>query len=139
MLALVSIGTSPGLPDLIGLLALSGMVVTDANALLSLVEESCREGRDARTAVIEGGRRLRPLLTTPVATILALIPMTLGVGGRGGFLSTWLAVVVIGGLFTSTFLWLVVAPVPCVAVDRLRPRDACVRDEEPRAAPAPAQ
>lgn len=38
MLALVSIATSPGLPGLIGLLALSGMVVTDANALLSLVE-----------------------------------------------------------------------------------------------------
>lgn len=139
MLALVSIATSPGLPGLIGLLALSGMVVTDANALLSLVEESCREGRDARTAVIEGGRRLRPLLTTPVVTTLALIPTTLGVGGRGGFLSTSPAVVVIGGLFTSTFLWLVVAPVPCVAVDRLRPRDACVRGEEPLAAPAPAQ
>ena len=56
MLALVSTGTSPGLPGLIGLLALSGMVVTDANALLSLVEESRREGMDARTAVIEGGR-----------------------------------------------------------------------------------
>jgi len=94
VLALVSIGTSPGLPDLIGLLALSGMVVTDAIALLSLVEESRREGMDARTAVIEGGRRLRPLLTTPVVTILALIPTTLGVGGRGGFLSTSPAAIV---------------------------------------------
>jgi HAE1 family hydrophobic/amphiphilic exporter-1 len=76
---------------------------------------------DARTAVIEGGRRrLRPILMTAVATILALTPMALGVGGKGGFLSTPLAVVVIGGLFSSTFLTLVLVPVLYVSVSRWR-------------------
>jgi HAE1 family hydrophobic/amphiphilic exporter-1 len=75
---------------------------------------------DARTAVIEGGRRrLRPILMTAIATILALLPMSLGLG-EGAFLSTPLAVVVIGGLFTSTILTLILVPVIYVAFDRLR-------------------
>ena len=61
---------------------------------------------------------------TAVATILALMPMALGIGGKGGFLSTPLAVVVIGGLFTSTFLTLILVPVLYLAFDRLRPADA---------------
>ncbi len=107
VLALVITGTSLGMPSLIGLLMLIGIVVTNAIVLLDLVEQFRRKGMDARTAVIEGGRRrLRPILMTAIATILALIPMALGIGGKGGFLSTPLAVVVIGGLFTSTFLTL---------------------------------
>ncbi len=75
---------------------------------------------DARTAVIEGGRRrLRPILMTAIATILALLPMSLGLG-EGAFLSTPLAVVVIGGLFTSTILTLVLVPVLYLAFDRVR-------------------
>ena len=102
VLALVITGTSLGMPSLIGLLMLIGIVVTNAIVLLDLVEQFRRKGMDARTAVIEGGRRrLRPILMTAVATILALVPMALGFGGEGGgFLSTPLAVVVIGGLFT---------------------------------------
>ena len=53
---------------------------------------------------------------TAIATILALIPMALGIGGKGGFLSTPLAVVVIGGLFTSTFLTLILVPVLYLAL-----------------------
>jgi len=124
ILLLIS-GTSLGMPSLVGLLMLIGIVVTNAIVLLDLVEQFRRKGMDARSAVIEGGRRrLRPILMTAVATILALTPMALGVGGKGGFLSTPLAVVVIGGLFTSTFLTLVLVPVLYVALDRLRPADA---------------
>jgi HAE1 family hydrophobic/amphiphilic exporter-1 len=94
---------------------------------------------DARTAVIEGGRRrLRPILMTAVATILALIPMALGIGGKGGFLSTPLAVVVIGGLFTSTFLTLILVPVLYLALDRLRPKRAKAEDDDESWALAPA-
>ena len=86
---------------------------------------------DARSAVIEGGRRrLRPILMTAIATILALIPMALGIGGKGGFLSTPLAVIVIGGLFTSTFLTLILVPVLYLAFDRLRPAGAYAQDDE---------
>jgi HAE1 family hydrophobic/amphiphilic exporter-1 len=48
---------------------------------------------------------------TALATIFALTPMALGIGGGGGFISKPLAVVVIGGLFSSTVLTLVIVPV----------------------------
>jgi HAE1 family hydrophobic/amphiphilic exporter-1 len=130
VLALVVTGTSLGMPSLVGLLMLIGIVVTNAIVLLDLVEQFRRKGIDARTAVIEGGRRrLRPILMTAVATILALAPMALGFGGEGGFLSAPLAVVVIGGLFTSTFLTLILVPVLYLAFDRLRPKSAYAEDE----------
>ncbi len=120
VILLLVTGTSLGMPSLIGVLMLIGIVVTNAIVLLDLVEQFRRGGMDARTAVIEGGRRrLRPILMTAVATILALLPMSLGLG-EGAFLSTPLAVVVIGGLFTSTILTLILVPVIYVAFDRLR-------------------
>lgn len=139
VILLLLTGTSLGMPSLIGLLMLIGIVVTNAIVLLDLVEQFRRKGMDARTAVIEGGRRrLRPILMTAVATILALIPMALGVGGKGGFLSTPLAVVVIGGLFTSTFLTLILVPVLYLALDRLRPKRATVEDDDESWARVPA-
>jgi hydrophobic/amphiphilic exporter-1 (mainly G- bacteria), HAE1 family len=120
VLLLVLTGTSLGMPSLIGLLMLIGIVVTNAIVLLDLIEQFRRKGMDARAAVIEGARRrLRPILMTAIATILALIPMALGLG-EGAFLSTPLAVVVIGGLFTSTILTLILVPVLYMAVDPLR-------------------
>jgi HAE1 family hydrophobic/amphiphilic exporter-1 len=137
VLALVVTGTALGMPSLVGLLMLIGIVVTNAIVLLDLVEQFRRRGMDARGAVIEGGRRrLRPILMTAVATILALTPMALGMG-KGGFLSTPLAIVVIGGLFTSTVLTLVLVPVLYLAFDRLRPQNAYeseARDAVPLAA-----
>ncbi len=138
VLALVITGTSLGMPSLVGLLMLIGIVVTNAIVLLDLVEQFRRKGMDARTAVIEGGRRrLRPILMTAIATILALIPMAIGIGGDGGFLSTPLAVVVIGGLFTSTFLTLILVPVLYLAFDRLRPAGAYAPDDEDYTSLAP--
>lgn len=120
-------GTSLGMPSLVGVLMLIGIVVTNAIVLLDLVEQFRRTGMDARTAVVEGGRRrLRPILMTAIATILALLPMSLGLG-EGAFLSTPLAVVVIGGLFTSTILTLILVPVLYLVVDRLR-RDRVQED-----------
>jgi HAE1 family hydrophobic/amphiphilic exporter-1 len=120
VILLILTGTSLGMPSLIGLLMLIGIVVTNAIVLLDLIAQFRRKGMDARSAVIEGARRrLRPILMTAVATILALIPMALGLG-EGAFLSTPLAVVVIGGLFTSTILTLILVPVLYLAVDPLR-------------------
>jgi HAE1 family hydrophobic/amphiphilic exporter-1 len=121
VLALLITETSLGMPSMVGLLMLIGIVVTNAIVLLDLVEQFRRRGMDARTAVVEGGRRrLRPILMTAVATILALVPMAVGVGGTGGFLSTPLAIIVIGGLLSSTFLTLIIVPVLYVSVARWR-------------------
>ncbi len=120
VLLLLVTGTSLGMPSLVGALMLIGIVVTNAIVLLDLVEQFRRKGADARTAIVEGGRRrLRPILMTAFATILALLPMSLGLG-EGAFLSTPLAVVVIGGLFTSTILTLIIVPVLYLVFDKLR-------------------
>ncbi|GAB4248911.1 MAG: efflux RND transporter permease subunit [Thermoleophilia bacterium] len=120
-------GTSLGMPSLIGLLMLVGIVVTNAIVLLDLIEQFRDQGMDAPTAVVEGARRrLRPILMTAAATILALAPMALGLG-EGSFLSRPLAVVVIGGLITSTLLTLVLVPVVYLAFDRFRRRPGAAR------------
>jgi len=115
IVALVVTNTSLSLPGLIGILMLTGIVVTNAIVLLDLVEQYRDRGLSLQDALIEGGRhRLRPILMTAFATMLALVPLAVtgGGGGVGGaFISGPLAIVVIGGLFTSTLLTLVLVPV----------------------------
>ena len=73
--------------------------------------------------MIEGGRRrLRPILMTAIATILALLPMALGLSKAGVFIAGPLAVVVIGGLTTSTILTLLLVPTLYVIVEDIRGR-----------------
>ena len=111
LVALALTGKTLGLPALIGLLMLIGIVVTNAIVLLELVLDLLRQGKPLDEALITGGRtRLRPILMTAIATILALVPLAFS-GGGGAIIASDLAVVVIGGLLTSTFLTLVVIPV----------------------------
>ncbi|GCE08623.1 efflux RND transporter permease subunit [Dictyobacter aurantiacus] len=115
--------TPLGAAALIGFLMLVGIVVTNAIVLLDLVRQYRTQGMDAQSAVVEGGRhRLRPILMTAIATILALLPMALGFGGSGGFISQPLAIVVIGGLTTSTILTLLLVPTLYVIVESIRGR-----------------
>jgi multidrug efflux pump subunit AcrB len=104
-------GTPLGVPAMIGMLMLIGIVVTNAIVLIDLVNQYRAQGLGVVEAVVEGGRhRLRPILMTALATIFALLPMALGVTGEGGFISQPLAVVVIGGLISSTLLTLLLVP-----------------------------
>ncbi|GGL85599.1 hydrogenase expression protein [Streptomyces fumigatiscleroticus] len=108
---LVATGTPMGVPAMIGMLMLIGIVVTNAIVLIDLINQYRRQGHGVVEAVVEGGRhRLRPILMTALATIFALLPMALGVTGEGGFIAQPLAVVVIGGLVTSTLLTLLLVP-----------------------------
>ncbi|GHH01764.1 efflux RND transporter permease subunit [Streptomyces lanatus] len=108
---LVATGTPMGVPAMIGMLMLIGIVVTNAIVLIDLINQYRKQGYGVVEAVIEGGRhRLRPILMTALATIFALLPMALGVTGEGGFIAQPLAVVVIGGLITSTLLTLLLVP-----------------------------
>ncbi|MCL2467769.1 MAG: efflux RND transporter permease subunit [Micrococcales bacterium] len=113
LLALVATGRPLGVPALIGMLMLVGIVVSNAIVLIDLINQYRRRGgRTLDEAITEGARkRLRPIVMTALATIFALLPMALGITGSGGFLSQPLAIVVIGGLLSSTFLTLVVVPV----------------------------
>jgi HAE1 family hydrophobic/amphiphilic exporter-1 len=120
---LLATGTPLGVPALIGMLMLVGIVVTNVIVLMDLVNQYRAQGMRAREAVIEGGRRrLRPILMTAIATIFALLPMAFGLTGEGGFISQPLAVVVIGGLISSTLLTLVLVPTLYVMVEQMRER-----------------
>ncbi|MBN4064839.1 efflux RND transporter permease subunit [Dehalococcoides mccartyi] len=102
-----------GLPALMGLLMLIGLVVTNAIVLISFVEQLRARGMPMRQALIVGGRtRLRPILMTAFTTSFVMVPMALNIGAEsGGIIGEELATVVIGGILTSTFLTLVVLPV----------------------------
>ncbi|MFF2822797.1 efflux RND transporter permease subunit [Arthrobacter koreensis] len=135
IIALLIANVPLGLPSLVGLLMLVGIVVTNAIVLMDLINQYRRpQGREAgmnvREAIVRGTRqRLRPILMTALATILALTPMALGVTGEGGFISRPLAIVVIGGLISSTALTLVLVPVLYQLVEGPRERRARAREE----------
>ncbi|MFC6089898.1 efflux RND transporter permease subunit [Saccharothrix lopnurensis] len=123
-------GTPLGLPALIGMLMLVGIVVTNAIVLIDLVNQYRRDGMPVREAVVEGGRRrLRPILMTAAATIFALLPMALGITGEGAFIGKPLAIVVIGGLISSTLLTLVLVPTLYSMVEGRKERKAAKRAE----------
>ncbi|MFS0895207.1 efflux RND transporter permease subunit [Microbacterium sp. 179-I 3D3 NHS] len=104
-------GVPLGVASLIGVLMLIGIVVTNAIVLIDLVNQYREKGLSTAEAVRAGGeKRLRPILMTALATIFALTPMALGITGHGGFISQPLAIVVIGGLISSTVLTLIVLP-----------------------------
>jgi HAE1 family hydrophobic/amphiphilic exporter-1 len=101
-----------GISALVGLMMLVGIVVTNAIVLIDRVRINRRErGMGIYDALVEAGRtRLRPILMTAIAAILALVPLGLGLT-EGALIASDLAVVVIGGLTTSTLLTLLVVPV----------------------------
>jgi hydrophobic/amphiphilic exporter-1 (mainly G- bacteria), HAE1 family len=97
---------------LMGILMLVGIVLTNAIVLVTLVEHLRKSGNSVHDSLIEGGKtRLRPILMTATTTIFAMMPMAVGFGSTGSMLTADLAVVVIGGLFSSTLLTLFVIPV----------------------------
>ncbi|MEV3972733.1 efflux RND transporter permease subunit [Streptomyces sp. NPDC050698] len=143
---LLATGTPMGVPAMIGMLMLIGIVVTNAIVLIDLINQYRKQGQGVVEAVVEGGRhRLRPILMTALATIFALLPMALGITGEGGFIAQPLAVVVIGGLVTSTLLTLLLVPTLYAMVELRKERRAGKRaakradkaGEGPGGTPAP--
>ena len=116
-------GIPLGLPALIGLLMLIGIVVTNAIVLIDLINKLRDQRLELDDAVVHGTRlRLRPILMTAAATIFALLPMAFGITGGGVFISQPLAIVVIGGLTSSTLLTLVLVPVLYTLAERQKLR-----------------
>jgi len=128
--------TPLGVPALIGMLMLIGIVVTNAIVLIDLVNQYRKEGRSVEDSLISGARqRLRPILMTALATIFALTPMAIGLTGDSGFISQPLAIVVIGGLFSSTLLTLLLVPTLYWLVEGRKERKAIrVKRREAKAA-----
>jgi len=111
--ALLVTRSALGLPALLGVLMVFGIVVSNAILLIDFAERA-RETQSTHDALtLAGATRLRPILMTAVATVVALLPVAVGLStsGGGGLISQSLAVVVVGGLITSTVFTLVVVPV----------------------------
>jgi HAE1 family hydrophobic/amphiphilic exporter-1 len=131
LVGLLITDTALGVPAMVGLLMLIGIVVTNAIVLIDLINKKRAAGEDLQTAVTHGARlRLRPIIMTATATIFALIPMGLGLTGGGAFISQPLAVVVIGGLISSTVLTLLLVPVLYTLVERRGEKKRLPRPEQ---------
>ena len=105
-------GRALGLPAMMGILLLIGIVVTNAIVLIAIVEQLRQRGMSIHDALVEGGRiRLRPILMTAFTTSIALLPLAAFSSSEGGIIGAEMATVVIGGLMSSTFLTLLVVPV----------------------------
>jgi multidrug efflux pump subunit AcrB len=124
LLGLLVTGESVNVTSLIGFLMLIGIVVTNAIVLVDRVQQLREQGQSIRESLIEAGlTRLRPIIMTAGATIIALLPLALGLS-KGTIISKGLAVVVIGGLTTSTLLTLVIVPIMYELIYGLKDRTA---------------
>jgi cobalt-zinc-cadmium resistance protein CzcA len=98
------------IPASIGFIALFGIALTDGLVLISRFEYLRRGGLGLGDAVIAGcSSKFRPVLMTTITTALGLLPLVIATG-TGSEIQKPLAVVVIGGLVSSTLLTLIVLP-----------------------------
>ncbi len=103
-----------------GIIMLGGIAVNDAIILVDRINQLRAQADTVREAILRAAQdRLRPILMTSATTILALLPMAIGIG-EGARLRAPMAIAVIGGLVTSTLMTLVVIPVSYELVDRIR-------------------
>ncbi len=109
-LALLLTGLALGLPSMIGLIMLMGLVVKNSILLVDFTKRLQRSGLDKHAALERAGMiRVRPILMTTLALIGGAIPSAIGIGA-GAELRRPLAVVVLGGVLTSLVLTLLVVP-----------------------------
>ncbi len=119
---LLLVGSTLNLYSQIGMILLVGLVTKNSILLVEYANQLRASGLDAVEAVLESGRiRLRPILMTSVATIMATMPIALGLGA-GAASRRPLGYAIVGGLMFSTVLTLYVVPVAYVTLDRLTAR-----------------
>ena len=117
--ALLLTGKSLNIFSMIGLLLLMGIVKKNSIILVDYANRAREEGQNAHDAMLTAGPlRLRPILMTSIATMMAAVPPALGLGS-GSEIRTPMAIAVIGGLLVSTALSLLVVPAFYVTADRV--------------------
>jgi HAE1 family hydrophobic/amphiphilic exporter-1 len=111
LLSLFVTGRSLSVSSFLGVIMLMGIVVANAIVLIDYLKQLRDGGMEKNEAILEAGRvRLRPILMTSFSTILAMLPLALGIG-EGTESMAPMASVVVGGLLVSTVLTLVFVPV----------------------------
>src|SRR5699024_9217627 len=112
-------GISLSAVSMIGLIILAGIVVNNGIILVDYINQLREQGWDRTEAIIESGKsRLRPILMTTLTTVLAMVPMALGIG-EGSETQQPMAVTVVFGLTTSTLFTLLFVPVMYMLVDNI--------------------
>lgn len=108
--AFLIIGKPLSIMAYIGIIMLAGIAVNDSIILVDAINKLREKGLSLRDAIIRAGEnRIRPIVMTSLTTILALLPLTLGIGESASLRSP-MAIAVISGLITSTLLTLAVIP-----------------------------
>jgi len=118
----------------IGFIMLMGLVTKNSILLIEFANRARSAGATADEAMRRAGPiRLRPILMTAISTILAMVPVALGMGAGGEFRSS-MAIAIIGGMTTSTFLTLLIVPAAYSTVvgglDRLSARRQAVKEAQ---------
>jgi hydrophobe/amphiphile efflux-1 (HAE1) family protein len=132
LLALLVTGRHIGMPAMIGVVMLMGLVTKNAILLVDLTNQYVREGLSVKDAILKAGPvRLRPILMTTIAMILGMLPSAIGTGEGSGFRSP-ISIATIGGLITSTLLTLVVVPVSYLLLARVIDRVKALRSSPAR-------
>jgi hydrophobic/amphiphilic exporter-1 (mainly G- bacteria), HAE1 family len=117
------LGKSFNMMAYIGLIMLVGIAVNDSIILVDCITQLRNEGASLREAILEAGqRRIRPIIMTSLTAILGMLPLCIGIG-EGAALRAPLALAVVGGLFSSTLLTLIVIPCVYSVLDALTVRN----------------
>ena len=120
VLAVLFIGGTVNVATLVGFITLFGIAVRNGILLVSRYRDLHGAGQSLASSIRQGSmERLSPILMTALTAGLALIPLALGIGEPGKEIQAPLAVVVLGGLLTSTFLNMVVVPALFLRFGRL--------------------
>lgn len=116
-------GQSLNIISLIGMIALLGIAVNDAIVKVDTIRRLRGDGMSGREAILEASKlRFRPIIMTTVTTVLAMVPMALGLG-TGEQIQRPLAITIIGGLSIATFLTLFLTPVVYESLHRRTDRE----------------
>jgi HAE1 family hydrophobic/amphiphilic exporter-1 len=121
IITLWATGTNMSMPVYIGAIMLVGIAVNNGIVMVDYTNQLRQHGRTILAATLEGAvTRLRPVLITTLTTVLALIPMALGIG-EGAEVWAPLGLVVVGGLFVSTLFTLFFVPTLYSLIEAHRP------------------
>ncbi len=135
LLAILLTGKNLGMPAMIGVVMLMGLVTKNAILLVDLTNQYVKDGMNVKDAILKAGPiRLRPILMTTIAMILGMLPSAMG-RGEGSDFRAPISIATIGGLITSTLLTLVVVPVAYLLLARMVARVKSWRAEPTASVP----
>jgi CzcA family heavy metal efflux pump len=110
--AIALTGGVMSIPSIIGFISLFGIATRNGMLLVDRYNELCKEGLSLHETIVKGSLdRLNPILMTALSSALAMIPLAIGGDLPGNEIQSPMAVVILGGLFSSTFLNAFVIPI----------------------------